>query len=184
MRSHREPPTVVESPTLHRRRKNASDHPLSTAIPVVVADVDANRHLTVTVDGVLLTAEPIGRAAFGSLMDEIIRKRGTALRVQVRESDGTEYTDLLTPPAHVDAERSEAEPEVRGVDAATDSALLDVTGDGFVPGEEVAFAPILIHSSARSDGSVRSLVEFDGQASELLMFGRVSGTVHVVRPRS
>lgn len=61
------------------------------------------------------------------------------------------------------------------------SALLEVTGSGFVPGEDVALAPILIHTSARTDGTVRSLVELDEPAAEVLAFGRVSGTVRVVK---
>jgi hypothetical protein len=156
---------------------------LPVSIPVVVAEAGADGRLTITVDGVPFTPEPIGRAAFGSLLEEIIRKRGTALRVQVQESDGTVYTDLLTPPGKDVPTPSKADPSAGKAVAAGGPGLLEVTGEGFVPGEEVAVAPILIHSSARSDGRVRSLVEVDGSVAELLVFGRISGTVHVVRPR-
>lgn len=181
---HETPQKNTDETAPGRRRKHAHEPDLPTSIPVVAADVGPDGRLTATVDGELFTPEPIGRAAFGSLLDEITRKRGTALRVHVRESDGTTYTDLLTPPTHVDPAPSVDAPALRDVDTAAGSALLEVTGDGFVPGEEVAFAPILIHSSARADGSVRSLLEFDGPVTELLVFGRISGTVHVVRPRS
>lgn len=181
---HETPQKNTDEAAPGRRRKRAHEPALPTSIPVVLADARPDGRLTVTVDGELFTPEPIGRAAFGSLLDEIIRKRGTALRVQVREPDGTTYTDLLTPPAHVDPAPPTPAPAMRDVDTAAGSALLEVTGDGFVPGEEVAFAPIFIHSSARADGSVRSLVEFDGPVTELLVFGRISGTAHVVRPCS
>ena len=180
---HETPQKNTDEAAPGRRRKHAHEPDLPTSIPVVVADVGPDGRLTVTVDGELFTPEPIGRTTFGSLLDEIIRKRGTALRVQVRESDGTTYTDLLTPPAHVDPAPPTASPSAQEVDTAAGPALLEVTGDGFVPGEEVAFAPILTHSSARADDSVRSLVEFDSPLAELLVFGRISGTVHVVRPR-
>jgi hypothetical protein len=150
---------------------------------VVVAEAGADGCLTITVDGVLFTPEPIGRTAFGSLLEEIIRKRGTALRVQVQESDGTVYTDLLAPPGTDVPVPSKAGLAARKIDRAGGPGLLEVTGEGFVPGEEVAVAPILIHSSARSDGQVRSLVEVDTSVAELLVFGRISGTMHVVRPR-
>jgi hypothetical protein len=135
--------------------------------------------LTVAIDGEQFTRDPIGREAFGSLLDELLRAHGTALRVEVHEADGSNYIDLLTPPDRIEPEPKE--PPIAVTDSPEKPALLEITGDGFVPGEDVAFAPILIHSSARSDGSVRSLVEFTGSTGEVLAYGRVSGTIHVVK---
>lgn len=184
MRSHPEPQTETEPTALHRRRKRAGDHALPTTIPVVIAEVDERDRVSVQVDGVLFTPEPIGRAAFGSLLDEILRQRGTTLRVQVHEADGTSYTDLLTPPTRVEQDAVHAAPRTADAAVAAGSALLEVTGAGFVPGEEVAVAPVLVHASARGDGTMRSLVELDGPVAELLVYGRVSGTIHVVRAHS
>lgn len=184
MRSHPESQTETEPTTLHRRRKRATDHPLPTTIPIVVAEVDERDRVSVQVDGVLFTREPIGRAAFGSLLDEILRKRGTTLRVQVHEADGASYTDLLTPPTRGEQDAVPTDTRTEDVAAVEGSALLEVTGAGFVPGEEVAVAPVLVHASARGDGTMRSLVELDRPVAELLIYGRVSGTIHVIRAHS
>jgi len=65
----------------------------------------------------------------------------------------------------------------------TRASLFEIVEDGFVPGEEVAFAPVLIHSSAGLQGGVRSLIELDDPDAELLVFGRVSGTLRLIGPR-
>jgi hypothetical protein len=173
------PHVAPETSAIGEHRKHTRDPLIPFTIPVVIAEANPAGRLSVTIDGEQFTPEPISRAKFGSLLDEIIRKRGTALRVEVHEADGSSYTDLLTPPAGVEPEPHQS--SLSAADTAEAPALFEVTGTGFVPGEEVAFAPILIHSSARSDGSVRSLVEFDGRVAEVLAYGRVSGTLHVVK---
>jgi hypothetical protein len=160
-------------------RKHVPDTSLSIRVRLVRADVDSHGRLTVTIDGEQFTQSPIGREAFGSLLDELLRAHGTALRVEVHEADGSNYVDLLTPPDRIEPEPQEL--PIAVTDSAGRSPLIEITGDGFVPGEDVAFAPILIHSSARSDGSVRSLVELNESAREVLVFGRVSGTFHVAK---
>jgi hypothetical protein len=171
-----EPNRRTKNASLHKR---APDTSLPTRIRLVRADVDSRGRLTVTVDGEQFTPAPIGREAFGSLLDEVLRARGTALRVEVHEADGSNYVDLLTTPDRIEPEPKE--PPIAVTDSAARSPLLEISGGGFVPGEDVAFAPILIHSSARSDGSVRSLVEFNDRVGEVLVFGRVSGTIHVAK---
>jgi hypothetical protein len=153
--------------------------PMPTRVRLVCVDVDSHGRLTVTVDGDRFTPDPIGREAFGPLLDELLRAHGTAWRVEVHEADGSNYVDLLTRPDRIEPEPNQ--PQLGATTLAGKSPLLEITGDGFVPGEDVAFAPIFIHSSARSDGSVRSLVELTDNVREVLVFGRVSGTIHVVK---
>lgn len=178
MHTPEHPHAAPETHTIGGRRKHTRDPLIPFTIPVVIAEANPAGRLSVTIDGEQFTSEPIDRAALGSLLDEIICKRGTALRVEVREADGS-YTDLLTTPAGIEPEPHQS--SLATADTAEGPALFEVTGTGFVPGEEVAFAPILVHASARSDGSVRSLVELDGHVAEVLAFGRVSGTLHVVK---
>lgn len=60
--------------------------------------------------------------------------------------------------------------------------LYEATGDGYVPGEDVALAVVIRHSSADGHGHVRHLIEERELATggEVLLFGHISGTAHVV----
>lgn len=65
---------------------------------------------------------------------------------------------------------------------ASRSGQFEVTIDGFIPGEDVVVAPILAHGCAGPDGRARSPIELAGPfiAAEVVVFGRVSGTIHIV----
>ncbi|MBY6062600.1 hypothetical protein KUV70_14210 [Microbacterium esteraromaticum] len=150
-------------------------------LPHLVVRVDANDRISVDLDGGAVTGEPVGRHALGGLIDEILRRRKVPVRVEIIEHDGTTYTDVLTPPAPESdpAPTATAEPA-----AARELPLLyEATGDGFVPGEDVALAVILRHSSSDGDGHVRHMIEDRElpEGGEVVLFGRISGTTHVVR---
>lgn len=148
-------------------------------MPHVVAIADGAGHLSVEVDGVAFTRAPIGRKAFGALMDEIIRRHGSPLRVEVREDDGTTYTDILTSPATVSPTTSG---ELAAPAKAVAAGLIEVSGDGFIPGEDVAIATVSRHTSAGGSGYARSLVEVSalGPSSEVILIGRISGTTKII----
>lgn len=68
--------------------------------------------------------------------------------------------------------------------------LVEVTGDGFVPGEDIAIAVIVSHTDATGTGAARALLdkrqldtvlpEADG-AGEVVLYGRISGTTVIRR---
>ena len=72
-----------------------------------------------------------------------------------------------------DTSRSESEP----------SPLVEVSAGGFIPGEDVALALVVSHTTA--NGGTASVLLDPAQAipggsvREVLLFGRVSGTLHV-----
>lgn len=118
-------------------------------IPVVLSavniDVAADGRLQVDVDG-----KPFGegrtldRGDLRSVIDEIASAVGTAVRVEVREADGSTYADISTPlerPARAEQER---EPE---------TAAPPLTGAGFRPGEEVALAYVVSRQEADAAGN-------------------------------
>lgn len=112
---------------------------------IVRADVKADGSLLVTVDGDPYAVDRhIGRAELRSILDRITTDLGTAVRVEVRESDGTTYSDIATPPDS--RARGFEEPQPR----TTTPAL---AGAGFRPGEEVALAYIIYRHSADSGGN-------------------------------
>jgi hypothetical protein len=118
-------------------------------IPIVLstvhADVSADGRLRVDVDGEPYAFDRhLGRAELRSVLDEITTDLGTAVRVAVRESDGTTYADIATPP-DFPAPASE-EPQPPTMTPALACA-------GFHPGEEVALAYIVGRQLADSDGN-------------------------------
>lgn len=157
------------------------------SIPLVVLDVHEDGTVTVTVDGKPLAPEPFSppwrRSSFGQIIDRATNDRTTAARVEVRESDGTSFTDIIAPRrrraphSKPDAEK----PALRPV-------FHTVEGDGFVPGEDVAVAVITGHTEAAGTGTARALIDpaqlnadASGGVVEVVLFGRISGTVVVQR---
>jgi hypothetical protein len=118
-------------------------------IPVVLSTV----HCHVGTDARLLVdldGEPYGadrhldRGDLPSVLDEITTALGTAVRVEVREADGTTYADIATRPELREAARE---------GHATDVFPPGITGAGFQPGEEVAIACIVARQTADAAGT-------------------------------
>ncbi|MBP2382455.1 hypothetical protein JOF43_002412 [Brachybacterium sacelli] len=160
----------------------------------VIISVTEAGALDVTVDGAPYRPPQEGgiwtRSTFGALLDAITADRTIAVRIEVRESDGSVFTDIIRarrrttpPPPEIDPEQQRGKSK-----GAQGPELVEVTADGFVPGEDVAVAAIVSHTDATSTGSARSLLDKDQLGSlvrdgtgEVVLFGRVSGAVHVRR---
>ncbi|WP_431878412.1 hypothetical protein [Amycolatopsis sacchari] len=161
--------------------------PVPVSIPTVVLDVHEDGTLTATLDGEPLNplegGPPWQRSSFPHIIDHASHDRAVPVRVEVREADGTVFTDLI-------AARPRRTPEPSPVPArkhAARPAFHTVTGDGFVPGEDVAVAIITGHTEATGTGAVRALIDpahLTPDASggaEVLLFGRISGTAIIRR---
>ena len=165
-------------------------------LPNVVVTVAADGTLTAAVDGIEHPQPSAGawtRATFGPLMDEITKDRTVSVRVEVRECDGGVFTDIIharkrTPPAGA-AEHAPVPGTRRGRRAAAPRAarLMEIDGEGFLPGEDVAVAVIVSHTDAAGTGTARALVDLDnlptGATGEVILFGRISGTTAIRRLR-
>lgn len=163
-------------------------------LPNVVVTVTADGTLTAAVDGIEHPQPSAGawtRATFGPLMDEITKDRTVSVRVEVRECNGGVFTDIIharkpTPPARA-AEQDPVPGTRRGRRAAAPRTLrlMEVDGEGFVPGEDVAVAVIVNHTDATHTGTARALVDLDdlppGTTGEVILFGRISGTTAIRR---
>ena len=118
-------------------------------IPIVLntvhADLSADGRLLLTLDGEPYAIDRhLGRTELRSILDRITTDLGTAVRVEVRESDGTTYSDIATPPGSPARESEEPQPKT------TTPALASA---GFRPGEEVALAYVVFRQSADSEGN-------------------------------
>ncbi len=149
--------------------------------------------MTVAVDGQAHEpgpfAPPWRRESFADLLDQISSERRCPVRVEVREADGTMFTDIITP-ARRRQPSPEPEPEPAAVAPRPETgghALVAVRGEGFVPGEDVAVAIIVAHSDAALDGTAHGLLTPEQAAQaptgEVILLGRVSGTLSIGLPR-
>lgn len=161
------------------------------AVPVVLAHVlivvSADGTMTVTVDGTPFEPEPFAppwrREDFARVLDQLTDLRRSPVRVEVREADGTVFTDIITPGKR---RRPEPEPAPDAPAHRSVPELVTLHGEGFVPGEDVAIAVVIAHGDAAPDGTVRGLLTADQVAAsptrEVVLFGRVSGTLTIGHP--
>lgn len=185
---------------LHRTPSQQPDE-TPVVLPHVLITVTDNGALDVTVDGTPFPPPAAGsewtRSTFGPLLDAITADRTIAVRIEVREVDGTVFTDLIrarkpTPPPSTDDDT--AAPGTRRARRAKHTkqheppVLVEVTGDGFVPGEDIAVAVIVSHTDATGTGAARALLDrrqldavLPEGPGEVVLYGRISGTITVWR---
>ncbi|MBW8173370.1 hypothetical protein K0651_09970 [Ornithinimicrobium sp. Arc0846-15] len=173
-----------------RSTPNDEDAIAPVELPHVLVTVAEDGTLTATVDGTPFEAQETTewtRATFGTLMDAITKDRTIAVRVEVRESDGSVFTDILRTrkPRRAAAPPETPAPESRrSRHARRMPRLAEVTAGGFVPGEDVAVATIVSHTDATGTGEARALIDLDelpDGTHEVILFGHISGTLAVRR---
>lgn len=177
-----------------RYRRTPGDEPqpgtpeVPVVLPHVVMVIAADGTMTVTVDEAPHKPEPFAppwrRESFAHVLDQLTTRHRSPLRVEVREADGTVFTDIITP-----GRRRRPEPETPTEPVPKASALPELVamhGEGFVPGEDVAVAVVIAHGDAGPDGTMRGLLTGDQLAAsptrEVILLGRVSGTLTIGHP--
>ena len=179
----------LTSPRRSTPNDDESMAPIELPHALVLVAVDGT--LTATVDGRPFPAPgetAWTRTTFGPLMDAITKDRTIAVRVEVRESDGSVFTDILRtrkPRRAVGPSETPVPETRRSRHARRVPRLAEVTAGGFVPGEDVAVATIVSHTDATGTGEARALIDLDdlpdGTSHEVILFGRISGTLAVRR---
>ena len=156
-------------------------------MPVIRLAVQYDGTMSATVDGEPL-APPVDegvwrRGSFARIVDQVTAERMIPARVEVTEADGSTFTDIITPTARKNTP-AQALPEPEPAEVPR---LLEVTGEGFVPGEDIAVCRILRHTDATGTGTARALIDLAHDhldlGCEVVLVGRVSGTF-VVRSLS
>lgn len=158
-------------------------------LPLVVLTVALDGTMTATIDGTEYEPEPgeaaWTRASFPQIIDHASADRTRAIRVEVHEVDGSTFTEVLA----ARPRRSAPEPEVPEPVVESRAArrrraepvLVEITGDGFVPGEDISCALILTRTDAAADGTARALLDTNqltaGADGTVLLVGHVSGRV-------
>ena len=167
------------------RRPEPEAVPVS--ITLVVLDVREDGTVAVTVDGSPLHPDPFAppwrRSSFGQIIDRATDDRTTPERVEVREADGTTFTDIIAA-----QRRQTPDPTPEREEPAPRTVFKTVEGDGFVPGEDVAVAVVTGHTDASGTGTARALIDparlgpdAASGVVEVVLFGRISGTTIIRR---
>jgi len=118
---------------------------IPVVLSVVHVAIDADGVLAVDVDGVPRDSEQgRTRGDLRAVIDEITSDLGAPVRVEVREADGSTFTDVATPPTPAPA-ALEQPPTLPPPPA--------LAGAGFQPGEEVALAYVVVRQNADAEGN-------------------------------
>ncbi|HRK47289.1 MAG TPA: hypothetical protein PK324_16775 [Nocardioides sp.] len=122
-----------------------------------------------------------GRSALGPLVEQVATELGCPVRIEVREVDGSVFTEIVKPPPVQAVTGSAASWEPAELDAAG-FGRLEVGGSGFAPDEQVAVAVVVAHQTAGPDGCARLRLPAALLASRpgtVVLLGRASGYVAV-----
>lgn len=159
------------------------------SLPLVVVTAGEMGAVSATFDGIdvppPMYAEHWSRAQFGELLDTLTQLRSRSIRLEVRESDGSVFTEIIhsrrgnpetadvaTPPA--------PQPDSRRARRGRPPRLVEIAGNGFIQGEDVLVAIPVSTAEGDDSGVARAVVDLDQlmrQAREVALIGYVSGRI-------
>lgn len=182
----------------HQRRRHAKPNPDETAanearppeadevpvvLPLLVVTVTETGALEVSLDGADFPPpdeeQAWTRRSFGRLLDAATQEREISLRIEVHETDGTSFTDLI-PAKPRRTQAPEPEPEPAESKLVT-PGLVEVSAGGFVAGEDVDACLVLTSTDSTSDGTARVLLDpasLPTGTGMVVLIGRISGHLH------
>ncbi|MGO1539835.1 MAG: hypothetical protein ACTHW3_10750 [Leucobacter sp.] len=176
----------------HPFNSKNSDAPL-VDLPLAVITVMEMGAVSATFDGVEVPppiyAEHWSRAQFGDLLDALTQQRSRSIRLEVRESDGSVFIEIIHArrgnAKAVDAAAQPAtQPDSRRARRGRTPRLIEITGDGFIQGEDVIVAIPVSTAEGDASGVARAVIDLDqlgSPAREVALIGYVSG--HIVTER-
>jgi hypothetical protein len=168
-------------------RKSPAETPPGSpsALPLAVITVNERGTMTVSYDGHDFPPPTPdaswSRARFGDLLDAVSDHRTHTVRVEVHEFDGSVFTDIVHAARQ---ERGTAKDQSTSVTRRArhrpTHQLSEVTGSGFIPGEDVTVALSVSSAEGSADGTARAVIDVSqlvDHQSEILLIGRVSGVI-------
>lgn len=171
----------------HHHSADSAQTPV--VLPLAVITVDTYGILTVTLDGADYPPPsptvPWSKARFADLLDTLTLDRTRTIRVEVHESDGSTFTDIIhashTPRTPRSDESAEAPRRARHRHTPD---IIEVTGAGFTPGEDVTIALAYTTTEASASGTARATLDLGEPAAggaDVILIGSTSARVVVRR---
>ncbi|MGP6172198.1 hypothetical protein ACTU6V_13445 [Microbacterium sp. A204] len=165
----------------NRSTRDNSSEP-SVNLPIASIGIDERGAMRVIYDGREFPPpspdSEWSRARFGELLDAISAHRTRTVRVEVHEFDGSVFTDIIRKErTAVEVEQPSAKRRARH---SPTHQLVEITGSGFIPGEDITVALSISSTEGSADGSARGLVDLSESVdhrSEAILIGRVSGVI-------
>lgn len=154
------------------RRGDRSTVRVPVVMPLVEVIVGPTGHLTVNLNREPHTADgTLQRGDLTAFVNDIANDLGTPVRVEVREADGSTFTDILTPPGHTTGEPPVVPPVL--------ASPFGISGSGFVAGEQVEVCIVVAHQVADTDGNaqLRLPPALLADHPPVVLVGRTSGTI-------
>lgn len=175
-------------------RRDATAHTMTipVVLPLVEATITGGEQITVVLDGQVYEPQtPLTRANLRAQITTLASARGTPLRVQVKDADGRTFTDIITPADTTPAPAAPAPHQAHSAGSAGGEAepfqitgpggvVVGLSGSGFLPGEHVAFAVIVLRRQADADGT--AVLHLPAaltmrKPGPFVLFGQTSGTL-------
>lgn len=166
----------------HSHSADPDETPVS--LPLAVITVDTYGVLTVALDGAEYAAPsptaPWSKGRLGELLDVLTADRTRTIRVEVHESDGSTFTDIIRAARSPGSEPTDESPTPRRARHRNAPETIEVTGAGFQPGEDVTVALVRSTAEATAAGTVRvalNLGELPTGGADIVLVGITSARV-------
>lgn len=161
---------IMLNTTRPYRRDDQGTLKVPVVMPLIEVMIDDDGYLDIRLDREPYTAEDaVTRRELGSIVESISNDLGAPVRVEVHESDGTAYTDIVTPGGRASGQ------------AAADQAP-GASPSAFLPDEEVSVA-VILGRHQRGGESLESRLPpalLAAHRGNVVLWGRTSGTVKVI----
>ncbi|PKH41713.1 hypothetical protein CXG46_07485 [Nocardioides alpinus] len=163
------------------RREDRAAPRVAQRVPVVMPLVDVQVDLDGTVAVRLdrepyATDTPLHREDLQRVLCKVATDLDTPIRVEVREADGSAFTDIVAPESQV---VRPPEP-LRPATAPPDQTTGETASGRFLPLEDVALAVVVAHQTASEDGVANLRLPpalLEAHAGRLVLVGQQSGAV-------
>ena len=146
-------------------------------MPLVAVQVDLDGTVAVRLDREPYAADtPLHREDVQRLLRELATDLETPIRVEVREADGSTFTDIVTPRSQ---EARPPDPALAAT-APPDQTTGETASGRFLPLEDVAVAVVVAHQTASEDGVANLRLPpalLESHAGRLVLVGQQSGAI-------
>lgn len=168
--------------------KDQNLEPPTIELPRAVVTVSEMGVLSAAFDGIdvppPIDTDHWNRARFGQLLDALTLERSRSIRLEVHESDGSVFTEIIHAKRSGTGTDSRPEenraPQTRRARRSAPPRLIEISGRGFIPGEDITVALTISSAESNVTGLGRAAIDLNqlgSDATEVVMVGRISGAI-------